>query len=79
MWALPAESGRRRTGMSIIGIGAIAMTTGEVDAVYHVMFDEMAEAIQEVGTREQKERWLELTTQGRLRGYNTLPEILTST
>ncbi|MTK05415.1 NgoMIV family type II restriction endonuclease [Micromonospora sp. CP22] len=60
-------------------IAAIAMTTGEVDAVYHVMFDEMAEAVRQVGTREQKERWFELVTQGRVRDYAALPVTLTST
>ncbi|MFD1365098.1 NgoMIV family type II restriction endonuclease [Actinoplanes sichuanensis] len=60
-------------------IAAIAMTTGEVDSVYHVMFDEMEEAVKEVGSKEQRARWKELVTQGRVRDYNTLPEVLTTT
>ena len=60
-------------------IGSIAMTTGELDAVYHVMFDELAAAVQAVGTQEQQDRWYEMVTQGRVRDYNALPEILTST
>lgn len=60
-------------------IASIAMTTGEVDAVYHVMFDEMTAAVWKVGTQEQQDRWHEMVTQGRVRDYSALPEILTST
>lgn len=53
-------------------IAAIAMTTGEVDAVYHLAFEETAGAVAAIGTQGQREVWQELVQQRRLRDYNLL-------
>lgn len=60
-------------------IASIAMTTGEVDRVYHVAFDETAAAVSRHGTTHQRDSWDELVAQGRLRDYNTLAETLALT
>jgi NgoMIV restriction enzyme len=60
-------------------ISAIAMTTGEVDRVYHVAFEETAEAVAKFGTKHQRDTWLELVAQGRLWDFNALPETIALT
>jgi hypothetical protein len=56
---------------------SIARGTGEVDAVYHLLFDELAYAVAEVGTDEQRSRWTEMVEQERLRPYSSLSVDLT--
>jgi hypothetical protein len=46
--------------------------TGEVDAVYHLAFEEMAEAVAEVGNPRQQQHWAEMTGQRRLKDWNDL-------
>jgi hypothetical protein len=60
-------------------ISSIAMTTGEVDAVYHVAYEETQAAVMEHGTYEQKNTWLELVAQRRIRDYNLLAETIALT
>lgn len=55
------------------------MTTGEADTVYHVMFEEMSTAVASVGTPEQQDRWFEMVTQNRVRDFNEMSTIFTST
>lgn len=56
---------------------SIARGTGEVDAVYHVLFDELNAAVPNVATKEQQAHWDELITQGRLLPYAQLAADLT--
>jgi hypothetical protein len=51
---------------------SIARGTGEVDSVYHLMFDELASAVAEVATPEQQAQWTEMVEQRRLRPYSEL-------
>jgi hypothetical protein len=60
-------------------IAAIAMTTGEVDAVYHLAFDETAAAVHAIGTVAQRDTWDELVAQRRLRDYNVLADTVAVT
>lgn len=60
-------------------IASIAMTTGEVDRVYHTLFDEMTTAVARHGSQHQQDSWSEMVAQGRLRDYNSLPEALALT
>jgi hypothetical protein len=57
-------------------IASIARGTGEIDAVYHVAFEELTEAVQTVGTVEQKATLSELSGQGRLYDFNVIPDVL---
>lgn len=56
---------------------SIARGTGEVDSVYHLMFEELAEAVAAVATVEQQAQWTEMVEQGRLRPYSALARDLT--
>jgi hypothetical protein len=56
---------------------SIARGTGEVDAVYHLMFDELGEAVDAVAGHEQKAAWAEMVGQRRLRPYTDLAVDLT--
>lgn len=56
---------------------SIARGTGEVDAVYHVLFDELNDAIPNAATKEQQAHWDELVSQGRLLPYTQLAANLT--
>jgi hypothetical protein len=47
-------------------IASLARGTGEVDAVYHVLFDELVAATAAVGTKNQQDALDELVTQRRL-------------
>ncbi len=57
-------------------LASIARGTGEIDAVYHVAFEELSEAVHTVGTVEQKATLSELSGQGRLYDFNVLPDVL---
>ncbi len=59
-------------------LAAIARGTGEVDAVYHIAYDELHAAIQASNNRAQRAAWAEITGQGRLLNYNLLGEHLAS-
>lgn len=53
-------------------IAAIARGTGEVDAVYHIAFAALQQAVEAVGSRQQKDDLAECVGQGRLRPYEEL-------
>lgn len=63
---------------------SIARGTGEVDAVYHMLFDELDQAVNEVcaahpGLAEQRSAWEEMIVQRRLRPYSQLATDLVTT
>ncbi|WP_320782204.1 NgoMIV family type II restriction endonuclease [Streptomyces sp. CRN 30] len=59
-------------------IAAIARGTGEVDAVYHVAFHALQEAVDAVGSTQQRRDLGECISQGRLRPYEDLvPTLIT--
>lgn len=62
-------------------LAAIARGTGEVDAVYHIAYDALDEAVKQLATKgkltsEQIDAWHEVTGQGRVRPYSDLAETL---
>ncbi|MFJ4812255.1 NgoMIV family type II restriction endonuclease [Streptomyces longwoodensis] len=57
-------------------IAAIARGTGEVDAVYHIAFDALRDAVKTVGSMQQKNALAEAIDQGRLRSYADLADSL---
>jgi hypothetical protein len=57
-------------------LAAIARGTGEVDAVYHLLFDELVAATKAVGTRDQKDVLDELIKQDRVRSFAELAPTL---
>lgn len=57
-------------------LASIARGTGEIDAVYHVAFEELHEAVSSVGTDRQRDTLSELTGQGRLYDFGNLPDVL---
>jgi hypothetical protein len=59
-------------------LAAIARGTGEVDAVYHVAYDELDSAVQASNNVRQQAAWGEITGQARLLSYNLLAEHLAS-
>lgn len=59
-------------------LAAIARGTGEVDAVYHVAYDELHAAVQASSNVEQQNAWAEITGQNRLLDYNRLADHLAS-
>ena len=59
-------------------LAAIARGTGEVDAVYHVAYDELDTAVKASNNAAQQSAWREITGQGRLLDYNLLGEHLAS-
>lgn len=59
-------------------LAAIARGTGEVDAVYHIAYDELHSAVQLSNNGGQQAAWAEITGQGRLLNYNMLGEHLAS-
>ena len=67
LWPLPSR------------IASIAMTTGEVDRVYHVAFEETERAVHQWGTTHQATHWDEMVSQGRVRDYNELATTLSLT
>jgi hypothetical protein len=60
-------------------LASIARGTGEIDAVYHVAFTELLEAVTAVGTDEQRRTLDELVSQRRLFPLARLPEVLAAT
>jgi hypothetical protein len=59
-------------------LASIARGTGEVDATYHVAFEELAAAVAASSNRAQQNAWAEVVGQGRLRDYNNLSAALTN-
>lgn len=59
-------------------LASIARGTGEVDATYHVAFDELAAAVAASSNVGQQAAWDEVVGQGRLRDYNKLAGSLIS-
>ncbi|MGV4986626.1 NgoMIV family type II restriction endonuclease [Streptomyces sp. NRAIS4] len=59
-------------------IAAIARGTGEVDAVYHIAFDALQNAVEAIGSKQQKSDLAECVGQGRLRPYEELASTLTT-
>ncbi|WP_280377528.1 NgoMIV family type II restriction endonuclease [Nocardia wallacei] len=57
-------------------LASIARGTGEVDATYHIAYDELAEAVATHGSLEQRDAWEEVTKQGRLLDYKDLARSL---
>jgi NgoMIV restriction enzyme len=57
-------------------LASIARGTGEVDAVYHLVLDELKAATATVGTRQQKETLDELTSQKRVLPFDDLAPTL---
>lgn len=52
---------------------SIARGTGEIDAVYHLLFDELQHVLPECGTTaDQQEHWHELVAQRRVKPYSEL-------
>ena len=51
---------------------SIARGTGEVDSVYHLLFEELHTAVAEHGGHEQQQDWVEMVEQGRLKPYSEL-------
>jgi NgoMIV restriction enzyme len=59
-------------------LASIARGTGEVDAVYHVAFDALAESVAADANEEQAEAWREVVGQRRLLSYEALARTLAS-
>jgi hypothetical protein len=59
-------------------LAAIARGTGEVDAVYHIAYDELDIAVQASDNVRQQAAWGEITGQARLLNYNLLAQHLAS-
>lgn len=59
-------------------LASIARGTGEVDAVYHVAYEELHAAVQASNNAPQQAAWAEITGQHRLLDYNLLAEHLAS-
>jgi hypothetical protein len=57
-------------------LASLARGTGEIDALYHVAFDELIAAVQACGTKQQAVTLDELVGHGRLRDLSTLPSAL---
>ncbi|MEU7138207.1 NgoMIV family type II restriction endonuclease [Nocardia sp. NPDC046473] len=57
-------------------LASIAQGTGEVDATYHIAYDELADAVAAYGSSEQQAAWDEVTKQGRLLDYRHLAKSL---
>lgn len=55
---------------------SIARGTGEVDAVYHIAYEQMDTAVTEVANAEQKAAWDECVGQHRVLPYSSLAETL---
>lgn len=56
---------------------SIARGTGEVDAVYHLLFDELSVAVAQEGSDQQQNYWEEMVNQDRIRPYHSLARDLT--
>jgi hypothetical protein len=56
---------------------SITRGTGEIDAVYHLAFNEMDSAVKRYGSADQIAAWVEMTEQRRLKDFNELVADLT--
>lgn len=59
---------------------SIARGTGEVDNVYHLLYEQLEAAVQDLWdqlSKEQRAAWTEMTQQKRLRPYSSLVDDLT--
>jgi hypothetical protein len=59
-------------------LASIARGTGEVDAVYHIAYDALAQSVNRHANAEQAEAWREVTGQRRVLSYEHLPVTLAS-
>ena len=61
-------------------VASIAQGTGEIDAVYHLLYDEIGAALASPQPNkhlnDQRDHWMELVETGRLRPYEELPRVL---
>ena len=57
-------------------LASLSLGTGDLDAVYHICFEELQVAVQSVGTDNERANLDMLIGGDRLRDYNTLPPIL---
>lgn len=57
-------------------LASIARGTGEVDAVYHIAYEQLNEVVEHVGTDEQKAAWSECVGQRRILPYSALAQTL---
>lgn len=57
-------------------LASIARGTGEVDATYHIAFEELAVAVDQVGTPEQQDAWQECVEMQTVRPYRDLAPTL---
>lgn len=57
-------------------LASIARGTGEVDAVYHIAFEELSQAVNDVANSEQADAWDESVGQGRLLPFDDLARTL---
>lgn len=57
-------------------LASIARGTGEVDAVYHVAYEQLNAAVGEIANDEQKAAWEECTGQRRILPYDALAQTL---
>ncbi|GAB2638151.1 NgoMIV family type II restriction endonuclease [Nocardia goodfellowii] len=57
-------------------LASIARGTGEVDATYHIAYQELHNSVATHGSLEQREAWDEVTKQGRLLDYRDLAKAL---
>ncbi|WP_435157891.1 NgoMIV family type II restriction endonuclease [Amycolatopsis sacchari] len=57
-------------------LASIARGTGEVDAVYHIVYDHLAAVVAERANEEQKAAWDECVGQRRILPYSTLAKTL---
>lgn len=57
-------------------LASLGFGTGDIDAVYHICFEELEEAVQSIGTKKERTA-LEVLIEGdRLRDYNDLASVL---
>ena len=57
-------------------LASLGFGTGDIDAVYHICFDELQVAVQSVGSENEKTNLDVLIGGDRLRDYNSLPSVL---
>jgi len=58
-------------------LASIARGTGEVDATYHIAFDELQAAVNASSNTAQQDAWAEVVEQGRLQSFSDLAGDLT--
>ena len=57
-------------------LASLSLGTGDLDAVYHVYFEELRTAVHSVGTENERKALDALVGGDRLRDYNSLPLVL---